>query len=585
VTVAARAHATGAAGTPGAAPRPPRRWLVRPAPDRAAVATLEAELRLPPALCALLAVRGLGAPDDAKRWLRPSLAQVREPGTLPGMADAVARLSRAIDVGELVLVHGDYDVDGICATTLMVSVLRELGGRATPFIPHRLTDGYDLGPAGVAAAQAAGARLVLTCDCGTSASAPIATLAAAGIDVIVSDHHLPGGPLPDCVAVLNPKHPAASDADPDLVAVGVALQLARALCRARGADDRKAMRHLDLVALATIADVGALRGDNRALVRHGLDWMTRSRRAGLQALLRSSGLAGTPLSAGRVAFTLAPRLNAAGRLDAAMRGVELLLETDESRADVMARDLEALNIRRQALDRATLDEARTQAERRVAEGARGLVLYGAWHAGVVGIVASRIVEEFGRPAVLVAMEGDTGKGSGRSIGAFDLHGALGECRDLLQRFGGHRAAAGVTVSRAQLSDFARRFDEVARSRLSDDDLVPELKADLELPLSAVSLDLARLLRHGEPWGVANPTPVFVTRGATLAAAPRILKGEHLKATLRDGAVSVEAIGFRLAAQAPGLVAGLPVDIAYQVELDTWNGAERLQLKLVDIRPA
>jgi single-stranded-DNA-specific exonuclease len=567
------------------APARRKQWELRPAPSAADVGALETLLTLPTGLCQLLVVRGLSDPEAAKAWLRPALEHLRPPETLPGMADAVARLDRAIAQRERILVHGDYDVDGICATTLLVSVLRELGGEAEPFIPHRLTDGYDLGAAGVSAAQRLGATLVLTCDCGTSALEPIAALHASGIDVIVSDHHLPGGPLPACVAVLSPKHPDARDADPDLVAVGVAFQLARALYRARQLPESRAHRHLDLVALATVADVGALRGDNRILVRHGLKRMAAKARVGLDALLRSSGLADKPLSAGRLAFTLAPRLNAAGRIDAAMRGVELLLEPEAERAREGAEALERLNERRQELDRSTLAEARAQAAQRVDAGAMGLVLHGPWHAGVVGIVASRIVEEFGRPAVLVAMDGATGKGSGRSIGSFDLHHALGECRDLLLRFGGHRAAAGVTVAEGQLEAFAERFDAVARARLTADDLVPVLKADLELPLSAITRDMAHYLQYGEPWGVANPTPVFVTRGVALRGAPRVLKGEHLKLTVDDGASGLDAIGFRLGGLASVVAQAHAVDLAYQVELDHWNGRERVQLKLVDVRPS
>lgn len=566
--------------------RPSPRWTLRPAPAAADVARLEAELRLPRALCTLLAVRGLVEPAAAKRFLRPRLDQLHPPGALVGMADAVRRLARALDTGETILVHGDYDVDGMCATTLLVTVLRGLGGRAVPFIPHRTSDGYDLGEAGVRAARDAGASLVVTCDCGTSAHRAIDALRAAGTDVIVSDHHLPGGPLPACAAVLNPRRPDAEAGDRDLVAVGVAFHLARALVEARGGDPGSVLAHLDLVALATVADVGALRGENRVFVRHGLTVLAESRRPGLRALLESSGLAGQALSAGRVGFTLAPRLNAAGRLGSALRGVELLLAEDDRTARGIARELEELNRRRQEMDRDTLEEARSLVP---ADGARapwGLVLAAdGWHPGVVGIVASRIVEEFHRPAVLVAMDGETGKGSGRSIPAFDLHGGLGECRDLLLRFGGHRVAAGVTVARGQLEAFARRFDAVARARLTAEDLVPELRADVEVAPAEITDDLERFLRHGEPWGMGNPTPTWLTRGLSLAAPPRVMKGEHLRLALGGGGRTFEAVGWRLASRAAALAGVRVVDAAFHLERDTWQGRDRLQLKLVDIRPA
>jgi single-stranded-DNA-specific exonuclease len=571
--------------SPDPSVRQTRRWRVRPAPDPAEVARLAEALRLPAPLCALLAVRGLADPEAAKRFLRPRLEHLSAPQALTTMPEAVARLARAVRGRERVLVHGDYDVDGISSTTLMVRVLRALGGDAVPFIPHRLTDGYDLSDAGVREAQRVGARVVLTCDCGTSASPAVAALQAAGIDVIVSDHHLPGGPLPSCVAVLNPRRP---DADPesggrDLVAAGVAFQLARALAAELGADPRLVLQHLDLVALATVADVGALRGDNRVLVRAGLKLMRETRNVGLQALLEAAGLDDGALTAGRVGFTLAPRLNAAGRLGHALRGVELLLADDPGEARAIARELEELNRRRQQMDRDTLAEALAMAAMRPADASWGLVLAAeGWHAGVIGIVASRVVEQLHRPTVLVALDGDSGKGSGRSIPAFDLHAGLGECRDLLARFGGHRAAAGVTVARDRVAEFTARFNAVAKARLTPDDLVPTLQADLLLPLAEVTDDFERLLRHVEPFGMGNPGPVFVADDVTLATTPRVMKQEHVRFDVAEGGRELPVVGWRLAAAAEGLRAGDRVRLAYQVERDTYRGADRLQLKLVDV---
>jgi single-stranded-DNA-specific exonuclease len=554
------------------------------APDAAGLATLAAELRLPPPVCALLLRRGFGLPDDAKRYLRPRLEQLHDPGLMRGMADAVARLTRAIDGGETILVHGDYDVDGMSSTALLVRVIRALGGTAVPFIPHRLTDGYDLSDAGVDAAIREGARVLLTCDCGTSALAAVARACAAGIDVIISDHHLPGGPLPDCLAILNPRQPGCDYPDKSLVAAGIAYKLAIALMRAMGGDESLVHRHLDLVALATVADVAPLRGENRVLARLGLRLLSQRPSIGLRALVRAVGLDGKSITAGRVGFVLAPRLNAVGRIGHAIRGVELLLADDEHTANAIARELEEMNRERQRIDRETLATAMRRVESLDLDASVGLVIAEpGWHPGVIGIVASRVVEEVCRPTVLIALEGDVGKGSGRSIPAFDLHGALTSCRDLFVRFGGHRAAAGVTIAASRVEEFAERFNAVAREALSPDDLVHELRVDLELPLGHATEELDALLRHFEPFGIGNPAPVFVARGVRLAGAPRTVGQGHLKLRLEQEGAVLDAIGFGLSVLAADLRADERVDVAFRLELDEWDGAPRLQARLADVR--
>jgi single-stranded-DNA-specific exonuclease len=568
---------------PGTRPRP--RWVSPPPADAAAVAALVDALKLPPMICRLLVARGYVAPEEAKRYLRPRLDQLHEPSSMLDLDRATERLARAVRDGETIMVHGDYDVDGICSTTIMVRALRELGGKAVPFIPHRVTDGYDLSMAGVRAAIDAGATVVVTCDCGTSAREPVGALCRAGIDVIVSDHHLPGGALPDCLAVLNPKRDGCEYPDKNLAAVGIAFKLALAVTRALGGSDMPVLAMLDLVALATIADIAPLRGENRVMVRYGLKMLAETRNPGLRALIRAAGMDGKSLNAGRVGFILAPRLNAVGRLGHALRGVELLMATTESEANGIARELEELNRERQEIDRATLAEARQQLSAIDLDTTYGLVLAGkGWHPGVIGIVASRIVEETGRPAVLVALdETGHGKGSGRSIPAFDLHGALGACAQYLVRFGGHRSAAGVTIDAAQVDAFARAFNEVARARLIADDLVPELRIDLELPLGEATAELEALLRHFEPFGIGNATPVLVSRGVRVASRPRILKGDGLKVTLEQDGATIDAIGWGMAWHAASLAEGTIVDVAYRLERDDYRGEQTLQARLADIR--
>jgi len=562
------------------------RWVMGRVPDEAAVAALAEALLLPVPLCRLLLSRGYVDPDSAKLFLRPRREQLHDPYSMLTLDRAVERLVRAVQGGETVFVHGDYDVDGICSTTLLVRAIRGLGGQATPFIPRRVEDGYDLTDAGVNAAIEAKAKVVVTCDCGTSAVAPIARLCGMGIDVIVTDHHLPGGALPDCVAVLNPRRPGCGYPDKDLAAVGVAFKLSLALAKALGKPDNFIWAMLDLVALATVADVAPLRGENRVFVRYGLKMMAETRNFGLRALIRAAGLDGKPLTSGRVGFILAPRLNAAGRLGHAIRGVELLMSTNEHDANVIARELEELNQRRQRLDREILDEAREMIAKLDLDDTYGIVLArDGWHPGVIGIVASRVVEEFGRPAVLIGIDGDVGKGSGRSISAFDLHGALAECADLFTRFGGHRAAAGVTIPRANVEAFKERFNEVAKRQLTPDDLVPEIRIDLEVPLEEVNDELEAMLRHFEPYGMGNPSPVLVSRSVTLSGAPRAIGRDGLKAIIEAGAGSLDAIGWGMADRIPHLPAGTVVDIAFRLERDEYQGVSRLQARIADIRAA
>jgi single-stranded-DNA-specific exonuclease len=567
--------------TASAPVRPQARWLFPDAPDAEAVQRLCDALNLPALLCRLLVARGHGDVETAKRYLRPRLEQLGDPSQLGDMDRAVERIVKAIRGNEMILVHGDYDVDGITSTTILTRTLRRLGGRVTPFIPHR-SDGYDLTAAGVRAADEAGATLVITCDCGTSAHAPIAELAAKGVDVIVTDHHLPGGPLPPAFAVLNPRKPGCPSVDKDLCAAGIVFKLALSLTAAMRESPNPVYNMIDLVALATIADVAPLRGENRILARCGLKVMNETKNIGLVAMRRAAGLEKKAITSGRVGFIIAPRLNAAGRVGSALKGVKLLMAADEAEANPIARELEELNGHRQELDRAVLDEARAMVRALDLDQTYGIVLAAPnWHPGVIGIVASRIVEEFGRPTILVALEGEEGKGSGRSISRFDLHSGIGKCRELLIRFGGHRAAAGVTIARDRVAEFQKRFNEVARATLKPEDLVPELRADLEVELRDVTDGLENLFRHIEPCGIGNPAPVLVARGVRVAAPPKTVGKDGLKLLLNQDGTQLTALGWGMAWRAPEVPVGSTIDVAFKLDRDDWSGD--LQLRLADFR--
>jgi single-stranded-DNA-specific exonuclease len=564
--------------------RPPSRWTSAPRTDDGAARALATALSLPVPLARLLIARGFDDVGRAKQFLRPQLDQLHPPALLADLPRAVARLADAIRARETILVHGDYDVDGMCSTALMTRAIRALGGIAVPFIPDRRTDGYDLGPAGIAAARAAGARVVLTCDCGTTAHAAADELRAAGIDLIISDHHLPGGPLPNAYAVINPRRLDDQSPDKDLAAVGVAFKIALELTRAVGGNENVVLNMLDLVALATVADVVPLRGENRVFARRGLALMADSKFAGIRALVRSAGLDGKEITAGRVGFILAPRLNALGRLDRAIRGVELLVTDSDDEALGLARVCEELNRERQEMDRRILDEAMRRVELLDLDNTYGIVLADAsWHAGVIGIVASRVVEQTSRPTFLIALQDGVGKGSGRSISAFDLHAALAACGDLLVKHGGHRAAAGLTVEASKVGAFAARFNEVALDRLKPDDLVRELRVDLNLPLADATEDLERLLRHMEPFGMGNPGPLFVAEGVRVASNATKIGANGVKFSVDAERGPMEVVGWGLSERSEELRAGASVDLAYKLERNEFRGRSTLQLGLVDFR--
>jgi single-stranded-DNA-specific exonuclease len=565
-------------------PAPLLRWVLSPQPDPVAVEQLASALSLPHALAALLVQRDQANESAARAYLRPPLDGLSDPARLAGMAEAVEAIAATVRVKGTILVHGDYDVDGQCATALLTRALRAAGADVLPFLPHRLRDGYDFGPAGLEAARQAGASLVITCDCGITAVEAVRAARAAGIGVIVTDHHLPGEELPPAIAVIDPQRSDDTSGATTLCGAGVAFKLVQALVPALGLSPNFPYYLLDLVALATVADVVPLVGENRILVKHGLRLLSDSRWPGVRALLHTGGLAERELKAGHLGFVLGPRLNAAGRIGEATDGLRLLLTDDPAEAQELARRLDGLNVERQALDQRILEEVLTQLEQEMDfDRDAGFILAGDnWHPGVVGIVASRVVERYGRPTFLIAFDGDIGKGSGRSISRFDLHAALLSCGDLLERFGGHQMAAGLTIRRDRLDEFRERFGAIARDLLRPDDLGPEQRVDLEIGLAEATYDLERLCRYLEPCGAGNASPVFGVRGVRFAGRARVGNG-HLKGALDDGTTRLPVIGFQWADRASWLGDGL-VDVAFRLECNEWNGQSRLQARLCALSP-
>lgn len=571
----------------GSLPPPPGpRWDVSEPPDPGFVETLVFELKLPRVLCSLLAQRGFQDPQEAKSFLRPSLTSLHPPEELTDLPRAVTRITEAIRGGETIFVHGDYDVDGMAGTTLLTRWIRVLGGTVVPFIPHRLRDGYDLGPRGIQEALKAKASLLITVDSGILAHGAVAEAISQGLDVVVTDHHTPGDTLPGALAVINPSRADCSYPNKGLCGTGVAYKLCQGLGRAFGRGEEELHPFLELVALATVADLVPLTGENRTLVYFGLRALSRTTTLGLRQLMAAAGVDPVGIDAGGVGFVLAPRLNAVGRLSDPNLALRLLLTDDAEEAERLAGDAEALNRERQAIDQRTLEEALAQLGKSFdPEKDFGVVVAGdGWHPGVVGIVASRVVERVHRPTVMVAFEGDRGRGSARSIPGFDLLNAIRAAGEHLERFGGHRQAAGMEILRENLPAFREAFGKEAREVLEGTDMRPGLRVELEVTLGELTEDLYRFLRYLGPHGMGNPRPVFMARGVRLDGPARVVGGNHLKLLLQQDGARMEGIGFGLAERIPlSSLGGSPLEVAFQLHLNEFRGVRTLQARIKDIR--
>ncbi|MCZ6918279.1 MAG: single-stranded-DNA-specific exonuclease RecJ [Gemmatimonadetes bacterium] len=563
----------------------PTRWKYREQPDRDRSDELAEALRIPATLAELLVQRGHGSVEQAKSFLRPTLASLSDPSEFIDLPKAAALIAATVRAGKTIVVHGDYDVDGQSATALLTRILRLADAQVRPFVPHRVRDGYDLGPAGVAFAAEQGASLIITCDCGTTAHEAVADAKARGMQVIVTDHHVPGA-LPPADAIVNPNRPDCPSTSKQLCGAGVAFKLAQALVTELGLPANAPLHVLDLVALATVADLVPLTGENRTLVRFGLKVLAQSRWAGVRALVDVAGLGGKSIRAGHVGFILAPRLNAVGRIGDAKDGLRLLLTDDEAAARDQARALEALNARRQAMDREILQEAVEEIDDHVDLDRHHAIVLAkdSWHPGVIGIVASRVVERYARPTFLIGLDGAEGKGSGRSVPGFDMHAALTRCADHLVKFGGHPMAAGLTIHRDRIDAFREAFNAIARAELSKDDLVNVQRVDVTASVDRLDPDLERLLRHLEPCGMGNPAPVFAVMGAR-AADVREVGNNHLKFRIEDQTGGLDAIAFERADRVPVEWLQGPVDVAFRLEENEFQGRVSLQARVVDLRPS
>jgi single-stranded-DNA-specific exonuclease len=566
------------------------RWEQKPCDDAASRA-LASALDIEPAVARLLCQRGLGDADLARRFLHPSLDHLHDPMALADMRLAVDRILAAIARRERIAVHGDYDVDGITSTVILRRALELIGADVVHFIPERLRDGYGLQPSAIERLHEAGVLLVVSVDCGIRGADAARRARELGVDLIITDHHEPDADLPPAYAVINPKRRDCGYPDKHLAGVGVALKLVQALCRETG-HDNWLPGFVKIAAIGTMADVVPLVGENRVIAKIGLDLLSRGpHKIGLRALLDVAGLTGKAIDSYHISFMVAPRLNAAGRMSTPDLATRLLLagdETVEDEARALAVQLDGENTRRQQEEAEIVAAARKVVQTDPDVGARSVLVVAGegWHRGVIGIVASKLVDAFHRPAIVLSIEDGMAHGSCRSIPAFDMLAALERSAHLLARFGGHKQAAGLTLESSRIREFRAAVNDVADETLGPNDLMPTLRIDGDLTFRGITAGLAAGVASLAPFGAGNPRPVFAARSVEIVDGPRKLKERHLKMALKQDGRIFRAIAWRAAERHDHLAGHRgPLDVAFSLEQNQYNGETYLELTLADLKGA
>jgi single-stranded-DNA-specific exonuclease len=549
--------------------------------------------RLNSVVASVLASRGLGLEHESLiGFMNPKLSTLHDPLLMADMEKGVERTAQAIERGECIVVFGDYDADGITSTSLMFKALKRAGAACSWYVPHRIDEGYGISMAALERIAAGGARLIITVDNGISALAQVRRAQELGMDVIVTDHHQPGPDLPEALAVINPNRRDCGYPCKHLTGVGVAFKFAHALLKRMGVAPAEAIEFLrsllDLVAIGTIADFAPLAGENRVLVSHGLQRIAESSNLGIQTLRAHLKLNGA-VSATHVGFQIAPRLNAAGRTSHAEVAVRLLTTDDPEEAQVIVEELEGCNRLRRTMEGKIFDECMAFVDSQIDLSREPVVVVDGhgWHLGVIGIVASRVMDQVDRPVIILTHGSEYAKGSGRSVGGFNLFQALTACSDHLTAFGGHPQAAGLTIAPEKIAAFRAEINEFARENHGVEPLTPSLVIDAEVDCRALDLELMNHLRYMEPFGQSNPHPVLATRGIRLHTQPRVVGEKHLKLQLVGDGVVVSAIGFNMGHLAGDLNAAgrVPLDVAFSPTVNTWQNETRVEMELKDLRLA
>jgi len=561
-------------------------WVLAIDPPGDLIDSIASQIDLPRTVIKILINRKIDTAKKVQNFINPRLEDLSDPFILKGMGKAIDRITEALKRNEKIMIYGDYDVDGITATSLLFLVLNRLGAQVDYYLPNRLTEGYGLSEDGIMEAKKREITLIISVDTGITAVQEVEFARENGIDCIITDHHETGDVLPDAAAIVNPKQDNCPYDAAELSGVGVAFKLAQGLYVKLGQDVGELERHLDLVALGTSADIVPLLGENRTLTRYGFRQIVRTTKPGLKSLAFVSGLMGKEIGTGQVVFVLAPRINAIGRLGDAQQAIKLLTTRDEQVAAKIARMLDSENKRRKSIDEATLNEALAQIDDVCdLENDKAIVLASeGWHQGVIGIVASRLVERFHLPTVLIAIDNGEGKGSARSIPGFHLYEALKHCEDTLIRYGGHKYAAGLTILPENVDEFRRKMIDVSGRMLTDEDLVPKMYVDAEIELDEVDNAFVDTLEMFSPFGPMNMRPVFLTRNLEVVGQPYKVGKNHLKMRVRKGGTVLDVIGFGFGELVrPLSMRAGTIDMVYVIEYNHWNGVDRIQLRVKDIR--
>ena len=560
-------------------------WKIK-APDPSLVFHLVKEFKTSEIIARVLANRDIESLESSRSFFDPKLSQLHDPFLMKDMDIAAGMVAEKIKSGGRIFIFGDYDVDGTTGSSALFLFLTSLECDAKVYIPDRMKEGYGLSREGIDVAKDWGADLLISCDCGINATDEVVYANDQNLEVIITDHHMPDENLPEANAILNPKQPDCSYPFKGLCGGGVVFKLIQAVSLLLELDDDLVHQYIDLITLGTAADIVPLTDENRIIVKHGLKSLSKTKRPGLRALLEVSGLGEKELTVGRLLFWAAPRINAAGRLGDANRAVQLMTTENLPESLKLARELDEENRQRQDLQQSMVDEAIMKVNAEVdLEKEKAIVLWDDnWHEGVIGIVASKIKETYHRPAVIISLSKGTGKGSARSVKGFDLYENLTECRELLDGYGGHPMAAGLTLNRENLEDFRTRFSNLAHETLADDDLVNSLDIEGEMDLNLIDGRFMDFLEKLAPFGPGNMTPKFITRHVIPVGNPRLVgNGDHLKFRAKKGETSYDAIGFNMGNHYEKLITGKPIDIAYVVEKNEWQGRTSIQLNIRDIK--
>ncbi|MBU0509778.1 single-stranded-DNA-specific exonuclease RecJ [bacterium] len=544
------------------------------------------ESNIPYTIARILINRGIETPEQVERFFNPSNTHLHDPFLMADMDKAVERIIQALERRERIAIYGDYDVDGITAASMLYLFLKDLGGDVVSYIPDRQNEGYGISDSGIQELARGGAALIVSVDCGITSinEAKIAT--SQGIDLIITDHHEPGDAIPEALAVCDPKREDCGYPFKELSGVGVAYKITQGMIRRLHLDDEYSEKYLDLVALGSAADIVPLVDENRVFVKLGLEKINTVPEVGLASLIETACIKAGKIEVGDIVFGIAPRINAVGRLGSALRAVKLLTTRDRASSRDIAMVLEDENRRRKDIDNTTLEEAVSEIERTMNPAdARSIVLArDGWHPGVIGIVASRLIERYYRPTVMITIENGQGKGSARAIAKFDIYLALKACSDLLEQFGGHKYAAGLTIAAPNIPAFRERFEQVCREMIPEEDLVPKVRIESEISLDEITPEVVASLKRFAPFGPKNNRPNFFSRGIDVLDVPRIVGSNHLKFRAGQGGVNFEAIGFNLGSRLPRLANGSrPIEMVYAIEENEYNNRKTIQLRIKDLR--